>query len=137
MRIATLLLAVSAVAYADPQPPGGSGAASLAYTANVSRIVDADSGVVAATIDAAIRVPATSLDKCKITPKPLVAWLVFDRGKVALADVGGVDDAAIRACIAGALKKAALPATTPRVVALVEVVAKPRTFAKNPVALEK
>jgi hypothetical protein len=132
MRALALLLVVASVglAYADAQPPVAIGTPKLVNTPSVSRVIDGGAGVAASAIETAVRTPA--LDKCKATPKPLVAWVAFERGKVVLADVAGIDDAALRGCIASALKKATLPPTTPRVVALVDVAAVPQAAPAMP-----
>jgi hypothetical protein len=112
-----VLMFVVATAQASPAPRPP---AKDAYRLTVSRVVAADGQVAAADVDAALRA-AGGLSACAAAPTPVVAWLAFEQGKVALADVGGTDDRAIRACLVAALRRASLANRKQRVVAIVEL----------------
>lgn len=98
------------------------------FAAIHAEVVDPDathSGV--ELVDAIAHQPAAAqLAKCPYKSNShVLAWLVFDAGKVVTADAAGSKDRALEACVTKALKSVKLADTKARIGAIVELAATP------------
>ncbi|MEO7736393.1 MAG: AgmX/PglI C-terminal domain-containing protein [Kofleriaceae bacterium] len=120
MRTAWLMVLMAIAGAARAEPPKLA-AAKDPYHWKVSRVVDAQGTASSTDVEAALRATG-GFAACAEAETIVVAWLAFEQGKVALVDVGGTDDRAIRTCLIGVLGRAKLASDKRRVVAIVEFV---------------